>query len=108
MDDSEDTSFIHDIRSTIIGERTFIIESECAVDYYQEALESLQNEEHQTFTCWPSSEELGIEAEEGLIDGPGSCDDNIDVSDCVDESDSFGFKGIYQIISSPWAFFSHY
>ena len=101
MDDSEDTSFIHNIQSTIIGERTFVIESEGAVDYYQEALESLQNEEHQTFTCRPSSEELGIEAEEGLIDGPGSCDDNIDVSDCVDESNSFGFKGIYQIISSP-------
>ena len=107
MDDSEDTSFIHNIRSTIIGECTFIIESEGAVDYYQEALESLQNEEHQTFMCQPSSEELGIEMEEGLIDGPGSCDDNIDASDCVDKSNSFGFKGIYQIISSPYELFSH-
>ena len=107
MDDSEDTSFIHDIWSTIIGEHTFIIESEDAVDYYQEALESLQNEEHQTFTCRPSSEELGIKTEEGLIDGPGSCDNNIDVSDCVNKSNSFGFKGIYQIISSPYELFSH-
>ena len=108
MDDSEDTSFIHNIWSTIIGERTFVIESEGAIDYYQEALESLQNEEHQIFTCQSSSEELGIKMEEGLIDRPGSCDNNIDVSYCVDKSNSFGFKGIYQIISSPWAFFSHY
>ena len=38
MDNSEDTSFIHNIRSTIIGECTFVIESEGAIDYYQEAL----------------------------------------------------------------------
>ena len=107
MDDLKDTSFIHDIQSTIIGECTFIIESEGAINSYQEALESLQNKEHQTFMCRPSSEELRIKMEEGLIDGPGSCDNNIDVSDCVDESNSFGFKGIYQIISSPYELFSH-
>ena len=51
MGDPKELLSIRNLCNDIIGERTFQIDAEGPVDYYQEALESLQNGEHKFFTC---------------------------------------------------------
>lgn len=89
MDDPEELISIRDLCNDIIGECTFEINSGGPIDYYQEALESLQNGKHKIFSCWPSSEDLGVEIEEGPLDR-AKLDDNDEAElDCADESTSF-------------------
>lgn len=92
MGDPEELLSIRDLCNDIIGERTFRIESEDPVDYYQEALESLRNGEHKFFTCRSSSEELGIETVEGLTDGAEPKDNDETEGDSGDEDTSFGIN----------------
>lgn len=96
MGDPEELLSIRDLCNDIIGERTFRIESEDPVDYYQEALESLRNGEHKFFTCRSSSEELGIETVEGLTGGaePEDDDETEDETEGAraDEDTSFGIN----------------
>ena len=90
MSDPEELLSIRDLCNDIIGERTFRIDADGPVDYYQEALESLRNGEHKFFTCRSSSEELGIETVEGLTDGVEPDDNDETEGDRADEDTSFG------------------
>ena len=63
--------------------------SDGPIDYYQEALESLWNGDHKFFSCQSSSDELGIETEEGLTNKVELDDDNSAKSYCADESPFF-------------------
>ena len=90
MSDPKELLSIRDLCNDIIGERTFQIDADGPVDYYQEALESLQNGEHKFFTCRSSSEELGIETVEGLTDGVEPDDNDETEGDRADEDTLFG------------------
>ena len=50
MNDPEKLISIHDLYNNIIAECTFEINLGGPIDYYQEALESLQNGEHKSFS----------------------------------------------------------
>ena len=71
-----------------------MVESDGPIDYYQEVLESLWNGDHKSFSCQSSSNELGIEDEEGLTSRV-ELDDNNDTKSCMDESTfSINFPGM--------------
>ena len=70
--------------------------SDGPIDYYQEALESLQNGDHKFFLCQSSSDELGIETEEGLTNEVELDNNNGAKSYCADESPFFiNLPGMY-------------
>jgi hypothetical protein len=82
MDDLEPLSF-GDLLGSTFGDRTYTIGE--AHDYFQEAVDILQNGEHQFFFSCPLNlrgEELGLETEEGSF---GRKDEEVEV-------DAFGIN----------------
>lgn len=94
MEGQEELVSFQDFFNDMIGERTFDVGPQIPVDYYEEALASLQNGDQQFTASTPSSEELGIETEEGNMDRNESHDVD-EGSNGVEEPIVFNIPGMY-------------